>query len=123
MTLTRMIVHGHGDEMFVQYSNELWPNDPRPNDPNFTIGSLLCLFRSLEKEPVRESRVLFEFEPQNTFFQQILQGISYCLNALKFVDKIVSVKPLPRKLLFQMDNCVKDNKNRHLLPFLSLLIT
>ncbi len=27
-----------------------------------------------------------------------------------------------RKLLLQMDNCVKDNKNRHMLEFLSLLL-
>jgi hypothetical protein len=67
---------------------------------------------SLEKKLVRESRVLIEFEPQNAFFQQILQGSSRCLNALKLVDKIVGVKPLPRKLLLQTDNCVKDNKNR-----------
>jgi hypothetical protein len=38
ITLTRMIIHGHGDEAFAQYSNELWPNDP-----NFTIGFLLRL--------------------------------------------------------------------------------
>jgi len=24
ITLTRMSVHGHGDEAFAQYSNELW---------------------------------------------------------------------------------------------------
>ncbi len=28
--------------------------------------------------------------------------------------QVVSAKPLPEKLLFQMDNYVKDNKNRHL---------
>ncbi len=38
-------------------------------------------------------------------------------------NKIVGVKPLLRKLLFQMYNYVKNNKNRHLLAFLSLLIT
>jgi hypothetical protein len=38
ITLVAMITHGHGDEAFVQYSNELWPNDF-----NFTIGSLLRL--------------------------------------------------------------------------------
>ncbi len=37
--LTGMIAHGHGDEIYAQYSNELWPNDA-----NFTIGSLLQLF-------------------------------------------------------------------------------
>ncbi len=34
--LMGMIVHGHGDERYAQYSNELWLNDL-----NFTIGSLL----------------------------------------------------------------------------------
>jgi hypothetical protein len=48
MTLIGMIVHGHGDKTFVQYSNELWFNDL-----NFMIGSLLCLFCSLEKKLVR----------------------------------------------------------------------
>ncbi len=38
VTLIGMIVHGHEDETYVQYSNELWPNNL-----NFTIGSLLCL--------------------------------------------------------------------------------
>ncbi len=36
--LMNMIAHGHGNERYAQYSNELWPNDP-----NFTIGSLLWL--------------------------------------------------------------------------------
>ncbi len=110
-----MIVHGHGDEAFAQYSNELWPNDS-----NFTIRSLLRLVRSLEMELLKETWVLFEFEPQNTFFQQVLQKCLCCLNALKHANKIVGVKPLPRKLLLQMDNCVKDSKNHHMLVFLSL---
>jgi hypothetical protein len=35
----------------------------------------------------------------------------------------VGAKPSPKKLLLQMDNCMKDNKNRYLWPFLSLLTT
>jgi hypothetical protein len=79
-------------------------------------------FPSSQNSPFWESRVLFEFEPQNTFFQQILQENSRCLNALKPMEKIVGVKPLPKKLLLHMDNCVKDKKNCHLFAFLSLLI-
>ncbi len=101
-----MIIHGHGGKTFAQYSNELWPNDS-----NFTIGLFLHLFHSLEKEPIRESQVLFKFIPQNACFQQLLEGSSHCLNALKYANKIVGVKPLLRKLFFQVDNCVKDNKN------------
>ncbi len=36
ITLMGMIAHGHGDERYAQYLNELLPNDP-----NFIIGSLL----------------------------------------------------------------------------------
>jgi hypothetical protein len=54
---TRMIAHGHGDEMFAQNSNELWPNDL-----NFTIGYVLCLLQTLEKEFVCESQMLFDHE-------------------------------------------------------------
>jgi hypothetical protein len=64
MTLNGIIAHGRGDKTFIQYSNDFLPNDL-----NFTIGSLLRLFRSLKKESARESWVLFEFEPQNAFFQ------------------------------------------------------
>jgi hypothetical protein len=38
------------------------------------------------------------------------------------MDKIVGVKPLPRKLFLQMDS-VKDDKDCHLLTFLSSLTT
>ena len=31
-------------------------------------------------------------------------------------------KPLPRKLYLQLDNSAKDNKNKYLMAFLSLLI-
>jgi hypothetical protein len=57
--LTNMIAHGHGDERYAQYSIELWLNDP-----NFTIGSLLQLFRTLEKAPTCGYKMLFEHLPQ-----------------------------------------------------------
>jgi len=50
VTLIGMKVHGHGDEAYVQYANELWPNDL-----NFTIGLLLWPLRTLEKERIHES--------------------------------------------------------------------
>jgi len=33
----------------------------------------------------------------------------------------MGLESLPKKLLLQMDDCVKDNKNRQLVAFLSLL--
>ncbi len=115
--LIGMIVHEHGDEAYIQYSNELWPNDP-----NFTIGSLLRLLRTLEKELVHESRQLFKEEFQNEFFSLLMWGKSRCVQALKAPKNFVGAKLLPQKLLLQMDNCMKDNNNRYLWAFLSLLI-
>jgi len=58
ITSTSMITHGHGNERYVQYSNELWLNDP-----NFIIESLLWLFQTLDKAPACESKILFEHPP------------------------------------------------------------
>jgi hypothetical protein len=35
----------------------------------------------------------------------------------------MGMKSLLKKLFFHMDNCVKDNNNRHMLVFISLLVT
>jgi hypothetical protein len=71
----------------------------------------------LEKEHVRESQRLFDRDLQNEFFEQLMQGSMQCLKALKALEQAIGAKPLPKKLLLQMDNCVKDNKNQHLLFF------
>jgi hypothetical protein len=52
-----------------------------------------------------------------------MHGGFHCLDALKVLEKIVNVKPLLKKLFLQMDNCVKDNNNHHLLAFLYFLTT
>jgi hypothetical protein len=70
---------------------------------------------------VSELKVFFEHSPWNSFFARMLQGKSHCIHELCTLDQIVGSKPLPKKLLLQMDNCVKNNKNQHLLSFLSLL--
>jgi hypothetical protein len=116
ITLTNMIAHGHADERYAQYSNELWPNDL-----NFTIGYLLQLFCTLEVAFVAKSKLLFEEPPYNSFFVFLLQGKLCCVRELCTLEKIVGTKPLPKKLLLQMDNYVKDNKNWHFLVVFSLL--
>jgi hypothetical protein len=87
--LTSIIAHGHDDER-TQYSNELWPNDP-----NFTIGSLLWLLSILEKVPAYESKMLFEYCPQNALFACLLQGKSCCITKLKTLSESVGPKLLP----------------------------
>jgi hypothetical protein len=102
----------------AQYLNELCLHDP-----NFTIGYLLRLFWSLELTLVIKSKLLFEKPPQNSLLACLLQGKSHCICELHTLEKIVGTKPLSNNLLFQMDNYVKNNKNRHLFAFLSLLTT
>jgi hypothetical protein len=115
ITLTGMITHGHVNERYAQYFNELWLNDP-----NFSIGSLLWLFQTLEKVLVCESKILFEHPPQNTLFACLLQGKFHCTSDLKTPSEAMGCKLLITKFfLLQMDNCMKDNKNGYLLPFIS----
>jgi hypothetical protein len=75
----------------------------------------------LEKALVCESNILFEHPPQNALFARLLQSKSHYTSELKTPNEVMGPKPLPNKLLLQMDNCVKNNKNRYLLTYLSLL--
>jgi hypothetical protein len=93
ITTTGMISHGHGDE------------------------------RYMHNIPTNYGLILFEHFLQNKFFACLLQGKLCYKFELKTPSQSIGPKPLLKKLLFQMDNCVKENKNRYLLAFLSLLIT
>ncbi len=59
----------------------------------------------------------------NIFFACLLQGKLCYTSKLKTPSQVVGPKPLFELFLLQMDNYAKDNKNRYLLSFLSLLIT
>ncbi len=89
ITLTGMITHGHVNERYAQYSNELWFNDP-----NFTIGSLLRLLQTLEKVLICESKILFERPPQNALFACLLQDKSHCTSDLKTPNEAMGYKLL-----------------------------
>ena len=81
------------------------------------------LFRSLEGPSVRGSGVLLQYPPQNSLFEALLRGKSRCLDLLPRTEGIdmEGRKPLSRKLYLQLDNSAKDNKNKYLMAFLSLL--
>ena len=38
------------------------------------------------------------------------------------ISEIAKIGPLPRRLRLQMDNCVRENKNKYMFGFLSLLV-
>ena len=119
MNVTGMVSHGHGDGAYAHYSPHCWLGDS-----NATISSLARLFRRLEGPSVRESGTLLQYPPQNSLFEALLRGKSRCLDLLPRTEGIdmEGRKPLPRKLYLQLDNSAKDNKNKYLMAFLSLLI-
>ena len=67
--------------------------------------------------------------PQNSFFEALLHGKSRCstsilLSSSSMVPPSIPGRPaipLSKKLFFQLDNCAKDNKNRYVMAFYSLL--
>ena len=118
MNVTDMVSHGHRDGTYAHYSPHYWPGDS-----NATISLLVRLFRRLEGPSIWKSEALLQYPPQNSMFEALLRRKSRCLDLLlrtKGMDFQRS-KPLPWKLYLQLDNSTKDNKNKYLMAFLSLL--
>jgi hypothetical protein len=86
------------------------------------LGPCCRLFQSLEKVLACESKMLFEHLPQNSLFARLLQSKFFSTSELKTPSESVGPKLLPKMFLLQMDNYVKDNKNRYLLTCLLLLM-
>ena len=124
ISVTGMLTHGHGDGAYAHYSTAFWPKDS-----NFTISSICQALRALERPPVKDSKELFIAPPQNSFFKVLLHRKSRCSVSIPsgsangvpppFPRRLAV--PLPKKLFLQLDNSAKDNKNRYIMAFCSLL--
>ena len=78
---------------------------------------------------MKDSKELFIEPPQNSFFEVLLHGKSRCSASIPpssanmvpppFLGR--PAVPLPKKLFLQLDNSAKDNKNRYVMAFYSLL--
>ena len=56
-------------------------------------------------------------------FLQWSHGTNLTLTCLLLtLVKVCEERPLPAKLLLQMDNCVRENKNKYVLGFLAYLV-
>ena len=80
---------------------------------------------------MKDSKELFIVPSQNSFFKALLHGKPRCstsipLSSPTMVPPPISGKPivlLPKKLFLQLDNSTKNNKNRYIMAFGSLLTT
>jgi len=89
------------------------------------------MLRALEMPLVCESKVLFSTPLQNSFCEALLHGKSRCSSSIPMATEDITLVsstrrpsvPLPPKLYLQLDNSTKDNKNRFLMAFCSLLTT
>ena len=78
---------------------------------------------------MKDSKELFIAPPQNSFFEVLLHGKSRCSTLIlpspaNMVPPPIPGRPavpLPKKLFLQLDNSAKDNKNRYVMTFYSLL--
>ena len=124
ISVTGMLMHGHSDGAYAHYSTTFWPEDS-----NFTISSICRVLRALKRPPMKDSKELFIVPPQNSFFKALLHRKSRCSVSIPLGsanDVLLSfprnpAMPLLKKLFLQLDNSAKDNKNRHVMAFCSLL--
>ena len=80
---------------------------------------------------MKDSKELFIAYPQNSIFKALLHGKSRCsasippgsANGVPLPFPGRRAVPLPKKLFLQLDNSAKDNKNRYVMAFCSLLTT
>ena len=80
---------------------------------------------------MKDLKELFIAPPQNSFFEVLLHGKSRCFASIlsgstNMVPSPFPRRPailLPKKLFLQLDNSAKDNKNRYVMAFCSLLTT
>nr|PNR26858.1 hypothetical protein PHYPA_030339 [Physcomitrium patens] len=118
VSVTGMIAHGHGDVHYAHYGLDIFPHDS-----NYTIGSMTKLLHDLEEPPKSSSRELFLGFGSTALFCSILKGAEMCKTSLDpQPERLVGATPLPSILNVQMDNATRENKNRYVFAFWSLLV-
>lgn len=113
-----MIAYGCGNVRYAHYGLDILPTDS-----NRTVGSIAKLLRDLDKPSYYLSRDLFRGSRSTLLFYAVLYGCQACLESLPTppIDP-VPAKPLPPILQMQLDNATRDNKDRYVFSFFSLLV-
>ena len=86
------------------------------------MGSIAKLLRNLEWPPKHSSYEFFLGSKSTPLFHALLAGAKMCTLSLPPKgSNLVSTEPLPPVLNLQVDNASRDNKNRFVFAFYSLL--
>jgi hypothetical protein len=118
VSVTSMLAHGNGDVHYAHYGLDIFAHDS-----NYTVGSFTKLLWDLERPPKSSSRRLFNGSRSNPLFEAVLSGVEMCEAAMPPLAGTPSAAtPLPPILNVQMDNATRDNKNRFVFCFWSLLV-
>ena len=113
VSVTGMIMHGHGDVCYAHYGLDIFPSDS-----NHIVGSIAKLPRDLELPLKHSSHELFSGSRTTPLFTALLAGAEMCTSSLPSpIAKEVPAKPLPPMLNLQLDNAKGDNKNQFLFTF------
>jgi hypothetical protein len=77
VSVTGMIVHGHGDIRYAHYALDLYPANS-----NHTVDSIAKVLRDLEDVPKFVSREIFPNSHASPLFDAILEGGEVCSSSL-----------------------------------------
>jgi len=118
ISIISMIAHGHNDVQYAHFGLDIFPYNS-----NYTIGLVTKLLWTLELTPKFSLQQLFMGLWSTTLFKKVLNGIEMYKASLPPPPKaLVIMKPLPSILNVQMNNATRDNKDRYVFCFWSLLV-
>jgi hypothetical protein len=118
ISVTGMIVHGHGNIRYAYYGLDLYPANS-----NHTVGSIAKVLRDLEDVLKFVSMQIFLDTHASPLFEALLEGGGVCNSSLPPPQSDSSVpRSLPPVLYIQLDSACSDNKNRYTFCFFSLLV-
>jgi hypothetical protein len=116
--VTGMLEHGHGDVCYAHYSLDIFAHDA-----NYIVGSFAKLLHNLERPLKSSSCRLFDDSKSSLLFEAVLSRAETCEAALPPLSRTpCTATPLPPILNVQVDNAARNNKNRFVFCFWSLLV-
>jgi len=118
IVVTSMITRGHGDIRYVHYRLDIFPSNL-----NHFFGSIARLLKDLESLSKQSTHELFPSTTSFPLINALLKGSEICVDSLPPSTKdLFPAQHLLPTLTLQVNNASRDNKNRFVFAFCSLLV-